>query len=287
MRHGVVFPQTEIGEDRGAIRAYAQALEASGYHHTLVYEHVLGTDPEAHPGFNGPYDITSAFYEPMVLFGFLAALTDLELVSGVLILPQRQTALVAKQAASADVLCGGRLRIGVGLGWNAPEYEALNQDWRTRGRRIEEQIAVLRKLWTERSVTFEGADHRIHGLGLAPMPVQRPIPIWIGASSDAALQRAGRIADGWLPHGKPGPNLERLQAQVRIGAERAGRRLDDLGMEGRIEYGDGDLDRIRAEAEGWRAAGATHLSVNPMRAGLRTPDDHIEAIERIAPALAD
>jgi len=214
MQIGVVFPQTEIGADPGAVRAYAQGAEQLGYAHLLAYDHVLGADPAAHPGWSGPYDIATTFHEPMVLFGYLAALTRLELVTGIIILPQRQTALVAKQAAEVDLLTGGRLRLGVGLGWNRVEYEALGKDFSSRGRRAGEQVELMRRLWTEPSVTFRGTDEQVTGAGLAPLPVQRPIPVWFGAQSPAAYRRTGRLADGWFPQVRPGPDLDAARAVV-------------------------------------------------------------------------
>ena len=192
MRIGVVFPQTELGGDVGAVRAYARRVEELGYAHVLAYDHVLGADPAVHQGWDGPYNVTTTFHEPFVMFGFMAGITSLELVTGIIILPQRQTALVAKQAAEVDLLTGGRFRLGIGLGWNAVEYEALGQDFSSRGRRAEEQVGLLRRLWTEPSVTFSGSFDRVTGAGLAPLPVQRPIPVWFGAQSERAYRRAGR-----------------------------------------------------------------------------------------------
>src|ERR1017187_1057017 len=197
MQIGVVFPQTEIGRDVGALRAYALRVEELGYAHLLAYDHVLGADPRVHQGWEGPYDVSTTFHEPFVLYGYLAAITSLELVTGIIILPQRQTALVAKQAAEVDLLTDGRFRLGVGLGWNPVEYEALGQDFTTRGRRIGEQVELLRRLWSERSVTYTGSYETVTGAGLAPLPVQRPIPVWFGAASPPAYRRAGRLADGW------------------------------------------------------------------------------------------
>ncbi|HWW54008.1 MAG TPA: LLM class F420-dependent oxidoreductase, partial [Acidimicrobiales bacterium] len=199
MQIGVVFPQTEIGGDVGVVRTYAERVEKLGYRHILTYDHVLGADPTVHRGWNGPYDVETTFHEPFVLFGYLAAVTTLELVTGIIILPQRQTALVAKQAAEVDLLTGGRFRLGVGLGWNAVEYEALGKDFSDRGRRLDEQVTLLRSLWTEPSVNFAGAYERVTGAGLSPRPIQRPIPIWFGAQSPAAYRRVGRLADGWFP----------------------------------------------------------------------------------------
>src|SRR6478752_6945162 len=204
MRIGVVFPQTELGGDPGAVRAYGERVEELGYTHVLAYDHVVGADPAVHEGWRGPYNLDTTFHEPFVLFGYLAAITSLELVTGIIILPQRQTVLVAKQAAEVDLLAEGRFRLGVGLGWNAVEYEALGTDFSNRGRRMEEQIALLRRLWTEPSLTFEGEFERVTGAGLAPLPVQRPIPVWIGAQSPRAYERAGRLADGWFPQVPPG-----------------------------------------------------------------------------------
>src|SRR6202142_2461416 len=212
MRIGVVFPQTEIGADRGAIREYVQRVEALGYTHLLAYDHVLGADPAVHKPWRGPYDIDTTFHEPFVLFGYLAALTTLELVTGIIILPQRQTALVAKQAAEVDLLTNGRFRLGIGLGWNAIEYEALGADFSDRGRRVGEQVELMRELWTQRSVTHDGTYERVTAAGLAPLPVQRPIPVWFGAASEPAYRRAGRLADGWFPQVPPGPPLRKSQA---------------------------------------------------------------------------
>src|SRR5512137_2052178 len=199
MQIGLVFPQTEIGNDPAAIRDYAQTAEGLGFSHLLAYEHVLGANPQRPGGWSGPYTYQTPFHEVFVLFGYLAALTQrLELVSGILILPQRQTVLAAKQAASLDVLSGGRLRLGVGLGWNEVEYAALNENFHNRGRRIEEQVALLRRLWTEPLVTFNGEWHTIPDAGLNPLPVQQPIPVWFGGSAEAALERIARLADGWI-----------------------------------------------------------------------------------------
>ena len=199
MRIGVVFPQTELGGDVGAVRAYGQGVEALGFRHVLAYDHVVGADPAVYPGWNGPYDLHTTFHEPFVMFGYLAAATSLEFVTGIIIAPQRQTALLAKQAAEVDLLAQGRFRLGLGIGWNKVEYEALGQDFHVRGRRLDEQIGLLRRLWTEPSVTFDGAFDHIKGAGLAPLPVQRPIPIWLGAQSPVAYRRVGRFGRRLVP----------------------------------------------------------------------------------------
>jgi len=284
MRIGVVLPQTEIGGDAGAVRAYGQRVEELGYRHVLAYDHVVGADPEVHQGWRGPYDVTTTFHEPFVVFGFLAGITSLELVTGIIILPQRQTVLVAKQAAEVDLLTGGRFRLGIGLGWNAVEYEALGQEFSNRGRRSEEQVDLLRRLWTEPSVTYHGSYHTVTGAGLAPLPVQRPIPVWFGGQSAAAYRRVGRLADGWFPQAGPGPQLDEARAAVERAAAEAGRDPGGLGMEGRVSWL-GDPGEVAEQARAWREAGATHLSVNTMRAGLRTVDDHLAALESAAQAI--
>ena len=286
MQIGVVFPQTEIGADVGAVRAYAQRVEQLGFAHILAYDHVVGADPAVHEGWSGPYDVDTTFHEPFVLFGFLAAITSIELVTGIIILPQRQTVLVAKQAAEVDLLTGGRLRLGIGLGWNAVEYEALGKEFTDRGRRVEEQITLLRRLWTEASMTHDGAYEQVTGAGIAPLPVQRPIPLWIGARSAPALRRAGRVADGWFPQTAVGPGLDAAKTLVDDAARAAGRDPATIGMEGRANFTAAGVDAVVGEVEAWRNEGATHLSINTMGAGLPTVDDHLAALTQIAEALA-
>jgi probable F420-dependent oxidoreductase len=284
MRIGVVFPQTEIGGDVGAVRAYGQRVEELGYRHVLAYDHVVGADPAVHAGWQGPYDVTTTFHEPFVLFGYLAGITSLELVTGIIILPQRQTALVAKQAAEVDLLTRGRFRLGIGLGWNEVEYEALGQDFTSRGRRAEEQVDLLRRLWTEPSVTYQGRFDAVTGAGLAPLPVQRPIPVWFGAQSERAYRRAGRLGDGWFPQVRPGPQLDQARRVVEQAAREAGRDPAVIGMEGRAAWR-GDPGKLAEQAAAWRDAGASHISVNTMGAGLRTVDDHLGALETAAGVL--
>jgi probable F420-dependent oxidoreductase len=286
MRIGVVFPQTELGGDVGAVRAYGEGVQDLGFTHLLAYDHVVGADPDVHRGWNGPYDVRTTFHEPFVLFGYLAAITRLELVTGIIILPQRQTVLVAKQVAEVDLLTAGRFRLGVGIGWNAVEYEALGKDFSNRGARLEEQVVLLRRLWTEPSVTHEGVYERVTGAGLAPLPVQRPIPVWFGAVAERALRRVGRLADGWFPQVPPGPRLDEARAVVSRGGGDAGRDPDAMGMEGRISWDEGDVDKLVRQAGRWRDADATHLSVNTMGAGLASVEDHLAALAKAADALA-
>lgn len=281
MQIGVVYPQTELAPDPSTVRAYVRGVEQLGFRHILVYDHVLGADPEAHPGWQGPYDVDTTFHEPFVLFGFLAAVTQLELVTGIIIAPQRQTALVAKQAAEVDILTSGRFRLGIGVGWNAVEYAALGQDFHTRGRRQEEQIGLLRRLWTERTVDHEGEFDSIKGAGIAPLPVQRPISIWMGGASAPAFRRIGRLADGWFPMVSPGERLDRALEQISAGASQAGRDPRSIGMEGRVPAG----DQAGRHADKWREAGASHLTVDTMRAGHQGVDGHLKALEMTAAAI--
>ena len=201
-----------------------------------------------------------------------------------IILPQRQTALVAKQAAEVDLLSEGRLRLGVGIGWNAVEYEALGEDFSRRGKRSAEQITLLRRLWTEQTVTFDGDFDRVTGAGLAPLPVQRPIPVWIGAASAPGYERAGRLADGWFPMMAPGAELDEARAVVERAAVEAGRDPGAIGMEGRVTWR-GDGEAVTDELKAWAEAGASHVSINTMSAGLKTVDDHLTALAHVATTL--
>jgi probable F420-dependent oxidoreductase len=291
MRIGVVFPQTEIGPDVGAVRAYGETVAGLGFGHILAYDHVVGADPAVHRGWSGAYDVTSTFHEPFVLFGYLAAVVPIELVTGIIILPQRQTVLVAKQAAEVDLLTQGRFRLGVGLGWNRVEYEALGKSFGDRGRRMDEQVPLLRRLWTETSLTStlpsasaagaEGVE-RVVGAGLAPLPVQRPIPVWMGAASEPAFRRIGRLADGWFPQLRPGDDLDRAREVIAGSARGAGRDPAEIGMEGRVTWDPGDPERFGRQVERWVAAGASHLGVNTMGLGLASVDDHLAALEQVA-----
>ncbi len=287
VRVGVVFPQTEIGADRSAIEEYAFAVQELGFKHILAYDHVLGADPQVHSPWRGPYDIDTTFHEPLVLFGFLSALTNLELVSGIIILPQRQSALLAKQAAEVDLLCGGHLRLGVGLGWNPVEYQALGKSFSNRGARISEQVELMRALWTQRSVTFQGRFEQVSGAGICPAPIQRPIPIWFGAMSEPALRRAGSIADGWFPRMPPGPELQRSLAHLHQGAKAAGRDPKSIGIEGRITLHPSDPGSVVQQALQWRQLEASHLCLSTMGLGLRAPQEHVALLAQASQALQD
>ena len=281
VRVGVVYPHQEIGDDPARITAFAQAAEDLGYAHIVAYDHVLGAEPSNRPSsWKGTYTHRDAFHEPFVLFGYLAAITKkVELAFGIVILPQRQTALVAKQAATLDVLSRGRVRFGAGIGWNHVEYEALGMNWRDRAKRIEEQIEVLRLLWTKELVDYTGRWHRIDRAGIKPLPVRRPIPIWMGADEEVAVKRVARLADGWFSHLAPNDEgraaLERFRGYVR----EAGRDPNQVGVEGRVAA-TGSPDEWARQAEVFRDMGMTHLELRT--AGSRLPDleAHLHAMRQ-------
>ena len=279
MQIGVVFPQTEIGTDPLVIQNYARSVENLGYQHILVYDHVLGASTSTRPDWRGPYTSETLFHEVFVLLGYLAALTTrVELITGVLILPQRQTALVAKQAAEVDVLSGGRLHLGIGVGWNPVEYEALNEDFKTRGARSEEQITVLRLLWTEPVVTFSGRWHHIDAAGINPLPIQRPIPIWFGGHAEATLKRLARLGDGWFPLRPPDAQTQAMIEQLRTYAQEAGRDPSAIGIQARLNLAGTAEDQWQAQVEAWHQLGATSVSVNTMGMKLPSPQAHIDML---------
>ena len=281
MRLGAIFPQTEIGADPAAVRDFAQAAEGLGYEHLLVFDHVLGADASKRDSWDRPYSSADMFHEPFVLFGYLGAITEkLEFVTGVLILGQRQTSLVAKQAAEVDVLTGGRLRLGIGIGWNEVEYEGLGQRFTNRGRRSEEQIDLLRQLWTTEVVDFHGRYHNVTHAGINPLPVQQPIPIWLGGGAPEVVQRIGKMGDGWFPQFQPDSEGQERINEMREYARVAGRDPAKIGIEGRVGLATDKQEDWEKLAAAWDEVGGTHLSVNTMRAGLKGPDQHIEAIKR-------
>ncbi len=285
MKIGFVYPQTEFGNDPIAIRDLAQSAQELGFSHVLAYDHVVGVNPER-PDWEGPYDFQTPFQSPFLLFSYMAgATTQLEFVTGILILPQRQTALVAKQAATLDILSNGRLRLGVGVGWNKPEFTALGENYHDRGRRIEEQVQVLRALWTDRLVNYSGRWHTIPEAGINPLPVQQPIPIWFGGHSDAVLKRSAQLGDGWLPNYRSAEDARLSLAKIHGYLEQAGRDRSEFGVEARIRYADGNPSQWEQLLNDWRAAGATHISFNTMGAGLKSAEEHLEALRLVASSL--
>ena len=266
MKLGISLFPRELGNDRVAIRDYAQAVEGAGYDHILSAEHVMGGHPDRVPAGETLHTFDRPYYEPFVLFGFIAGCTNnLEMVTSILILPQRQTGVVAKQAAQLDALTGGRTRLGVGIGRNWMEYEALNENFKNRGRRLEEQIEVLRLLWTQEIVTFKGRYHNLDRMGLNPTSVQKPIPIWLGTYTtvvENAIKRVGRIADGWFPQFRPDEQLKEVLERVRGYAREAGRDPMSLGIEGGVQADPSQSpDAWLKQAEAWKALGASHLRI--------------------------
>ena len=285
MRFGAVFPHADFGNDRGAIRDFAQGVEALGFDHLITYDHVLSAQHATRtPPLTGPYDETHEFHEPFVLFGYLGAVTDtIDLVVGVLVAPQRQTALIAKQAAEVQALSGGRLRLGLGTGWNWVEYESLGADFDRRGAVLDEQAALLRRLWQEPLVAFDGDFHRIDRASIRPLP-DVPIPLWFGGYSPRALRRSAQHGDGHLF----GHLRDR---ELAAAGELRARTADGFGIDA-ITTTDIDSDPadIRETAAAWEAAGGTHLSVrtfvlSPGHSSPRSVDEHLHLFERWRVAL--
>jgi probable F420-dependent oxidoreductase len=287
MKIGAVYPQTELRGDPVAVRRIGKAVEDLGFDYLLAYDHVLGAvHADRTPKLTGPYTENDPFHDPFVMFGYLAGITErIGLASGVMILPQRQTALVARQAADVALLSDGRLRLGVGIGWNPAEYEALGQDFRTRGARQEEQIPLLRRLFTEPVVDFAGTFDRIDRAALIPKPTQ-PIPIWLGGFGEAAFDRAARLADGFIFFGGSGIDRVIETWETMPGRlAKAGRPTEHFGAEFVAVPRDG-LDGLRVDVDRWRDAGGTHLSVVTMGLGLDTIDAHIDYLTGVADALS-
>jgi probable F420-dependent oxidoreductase len=287
MEIGAVIPHHEIGTDPGAMRAFAQGAEELGMTHLLVYDHVVGVDRNRPGGFEGPYDSNTAFHEPLVLFGFLAACTNrVELVTAVLILPQRQAVLVAKQAAEVAMLSGNRLRLGVGVGWNTVEYDALNEDFHTRGRRQAEQVELMRRLWTEDAFTFDGEFHHFEHASILPRPSQS-VPVLFGGSAPALLDRCARLGDGWMPLGSPNDKSAERITEMRRAREAAGLSWDGFEIRSQAQYAGGDPERWRAHAQKWQELGATHLAIATHNAGPTDVDGHLARIAEYQAAVAE
>ncbi|MEP6987665.1 MAG: LLM class F420-dependent oxidoreductase [Chloroflexota bacterium] len=287
MKLGVTFPQTEIGADPAVLREYVQTVEGLGFDYLTVYDHVLGANPDRPGGWSGPYTYLTQFHEPLVLFGWMAALTQhLEFVTGVIILPQRQTALVAKQAAQISVLSGGRFRLGVGVGWNDVEFVGLVQDFHTRGKRVEEQVRLLRDLWTKPLVSFEGDFDKIPDAGINPLPAQ-PIPIWFGGNADVALRRSARLGDGWLPNSMTLPELRFHLSTLRNYLAEEGRDPEGFGVDVRLSVNRTPESEWASEAAQLAEMGVTHVAINTMGAGYNTLQDHLTAIKNFKTVLSN
>lgn len=279
MKVGIVFPHHEIGTDPGAIKAYAQGAEAIGADHMLIYDHVLGADPNRPGGWSGPYDKDVAFHEPFTTFAFMAAVTEtIEFSTAVLILPQRQTALVAKQAAELAILSNNRFRLGIGTGWNAVEYEALDVPFEARGSRQAEQVELMRKLWANDAFTYEGRFHTVTQASILPRPSQT-IPIWFGGGVPALLKRCARLGDGWIPLGTPNEASAAMIEVMKTEREAAGLSWDSFGIQAQAQSRGGDPDRWRSHFERWETLGCTHIAVATHNAGNRSVEEHLASAQ--------
>jgi probable F420-dependent oxidoreductase len=296
LQYGVLLPTDEVRFGTSDLDEWAATAEESGYHHIVAGDHVVGVDPSQAaegwdrqwPGRSGgssAYTVENVFREPLVLLGYLAARTRIGLVTGILISPQRQTVLLAKQAAELDLLSAGRLRLCVGVGWNPIEYEALGVDFASRGHIMEEQCELLRLLWSESIVSYSGQFHQVRGSGLQELPAQRPIPLWMGGGQvTRVLERVGRLADGWFVTTSSGPSAE-LQESIKVirgAAESAGRDPDSLGVEGRLVVGARTDDELLVLRDQWAAHGATHICIDTRFGGRSTPGEHIEAVRHVS-----
>ncbi len=281
---GVVYPQTELRGDPEAVGRIGRAVEELGFDHLLAYDHVLGAvHADRKPPLTGPYTEHDPFHDPFVMFAYLAGITErIGFATGVLILPQRQTALVARQAADVDLLSGGRLRLGVGIGWNWVEYQALGEDFHTRGTRQEEQITLLRRLFTEPVVDFSGRFDRVDRAALVPKP-KRSIPIWLGGFSEAAFDRGARLADGFMFSSSHTDESIDGWTQLRDRVSAQGRSVDDFG--GELVIRSRDLDQLAADIDAWRNVGGSHVSVVTMGLGLDSVEGHLDYLASVASAL--
>ena len=296
MKLGIALPLVDVQGDPATVRDFAQAAEGLGYHHLGAPDHVLGVNVASRPDWGARNTSKDCFHDPFVLFGFLSACTKkIEFSTQVMILPQRQTALVAKQAASLDVLSGGRFRLGIGVGWNPVEYVGLNESFANRGRRQEEQVQVLRALWAEPHVTFKGQWHTIEDAGINPLPVRRKIPLWFGGHEDVTLKRIAKWGDGWIMLAHPqGPVANAEFAKLKGYVKAAGRDESAVGLEVWVSTGEGGPEDWPRQFQGWKAAGVTHVTVNSTygrgphkRIAGRTMADHLAAMRAYHAAVAD
>ena len=286
MQIGAVFPHNEIGTDPGAIKAFAQGVESLGISHLLIYDHVLGADPDREGGFRGPYDKDVAFHEPFTTFAFIAAVTEkLDMITTVMILPQRQTVLAAKQAAEVALLSNNRFRLGVGVGWNEVEYVGLNETFTNRGRRQAEQVEVMRKLWSEDSLDYTGDYHRIDKASINPRPSQ-PIPVWFGGSAPALLDRVARLGDGWIPLMGANDKAQACIDTIKATREAAGLSFDNFGIQAQAQYAGGSPERWQKHAQAWQDMGCTHIAIATHNAGPTDVDGHLSRIREYQDAIS-
>ena len=296
MKFGAVFPHSELANDYGAVKEFAQAVEAMGFNHIVAAEHVLGANTASRPNWNGPYDLGTVFYDPFVLFSYMAGVTSkLGFVTGVLILPQRQAVLVAKQAACLDLLCGGRLRLGIGTGWNEVEYEALGMSFADRGKMFDDQIEVLRALWTQPAVTYQSALHTVTDAGINPLPRQRPIPLWFGGGGahgiwknpkvNRVIRRIARVGDGWMPPFEPNDEGAELLDILKTCCQEYGRNPSEIGLEAHILVQRQHERQWADTVEAWRRLGASHVAINTMYDGLSGLAAHLKRFEEVKAIL--
>jgi probable F420-dependent oxidoreductase len=296
MQLGCSLPVADIGTDPAALRDYAQAAEGLGFAHLMAPDHVLGANPATDQGGRRIGTTATPFHDPFVLFGFLAGCTQkIGFAVGVLILAQRQTVLVAKQAASLDVLCGGRFRLGIGVGWNEVEFVGLNENFHNRGRRSAEQVRVMQALWAEPHLTFDGEFHHIEDAGINPRPASGRVPIWYGGHAEATFRRCARYGDGFMPLAYPRGDaavaaFEKLRGLTRA----AGRDPAKMGIEVWVSPGTGGPEDWRSEIQFWKEAGVTHLNASTTytsnhhtRIAGRSASEHLAALSRFREAVAD
>ena len=296
MKLGVALPIVDIGGSPEALREFVQAAEAIGYQGIAAPDHVLGANVASRPGWTqGRGRSSDLYHDPFVLFGFLAGVTKIaDFSTQVLILPQRQTALVAKQAACLDVLSGGRLRLGIGVGWNEVEFTGLNENFHNRGRRSEEQVEVMRALWREPHIDFRGRWHTIDDAGISPRPAAGTVPLWYGGHAEVTLRRVVKWGDGWMPLAyPPGEEARAAFDKLRRLAEEAGRDPATIGLDTRVSAAGGEED-WRADVRFWKSLGVTHLTLaNYYQSGHlkriegRSLGDHIAAMRRYREVVAD
>jgi probable F420-dependent oxidoreductase len=282
---GVAYPQIELQGDPAAVGTFGRAVENLGFDHLLAYDHVLGAvHSDRNQPLTGPYTEHDPFHDPLVMFAYLAGITErIHFTTGILVLPQRPTALVARQATDVDLLSGGRLRLGVGIGWNYVEYEALGQDFHTRGAREEEQIELLRRLFTEPVVDFTGRFDRIDRASLVPKPT-RLVPIWLGGSGEKAFDRAARLADGFLFFGGGVDHAIDSWNQLRERVSDVGRSVGEFGGD-YVALSGADVATLTGEIDAWREAGGTHVTVVTMGLGLHSVTAHIDYLSSLASTL--
>ena len=286
MKLGLSFPQTEIGTDPSKIKDFMQSAEDLGYDFITFVDHVLGEEAPRGASFAGNYTRDFMFHEVMVLMGYAAAVTNkIGLGTAVMILPQRQAVLVAKQAAEVDLLSGGRLRLGVGLGWNKVEYDGLGMPFGNRAKRFSEQRDVMRELWAKRVVAYRGDFHSFDSAGINPEPLQRPIPVWIGAMKEVAVRRAARVGDGWFmyPRQDPGNEAHAMISTYRQAAAEAGREPDSLGVNATVFANQGaGPDEWRSIMEKWERMGVNELTFRTAESDLENLEAHMDAIKKMA-----